>query len=221
VVVGFLIFVQIVITPQAGGPHHHSMIFPLPILALAFFSRSLYDHFGTKKFSRIVAFSAGAGAMLIFLVNIHNTMIYLSHFRSNPHYQPLWSPEIYSLSRFINDHGFEAKNIICADCCVHNQLRALAPKKLRRRIVDFWPVFKDLPKNPEERNTLVKRIFPEGKTFVVTFDASKETFPETRPNFIALLSAHPELNSRLVREFRYGGEKIYELYEVVRLPHGT
>ncbi len=219
--IGLLIFLQIVITPQATGPHHHSMIFPLPLLAFAFLARSLYDHFRTKKLSQVVAFITGAVATCIFLGNIHNTKVYLSHFRNDPRYAPLWSPEIYSLSRYINEHGFESKKIICADCCVNNQLRALAPKKLRRRMRDFWPAFKELPKNPEEQNKLLEKIFPEGKTFVVTFDASKETFPETRANFIALLSAHPELNSRLVRELWYGGEKIYELYEVIRPPHGA
>ena len=56
---------------------------------------------------------------------------------------------------------------------------------------------------------------------MVTFDASKETFPETRRNFLDFVSAHPELNSRLVNEFWYDGKKIYEVYEVARLPHGT
>lgn len=219
--IGILIFLQIVITPQATGPHHASMIFPLPLLAFAFLARSLYDHFCTKKLSQVVAFITGTAATCIFLVSIYNTMVYLSHFRNNPRYPPLWSPEIYSLSRYINEHGFESTKIICADCCVNNQLRALAPKNLRRRMRDFWPAFKNLPNSPEEQNKLLEKIFPEGKTFVVTFDASKETFPETRTNFIALLSAHPELNSRLVREFWYGGEKIYELYEVIRPPHGV
>ena len=217
--IGFLIFVQIVITPQAVGPHHHSMMFPLPLLAFAFLARSLYDHFRTKNLSQVVAFPVGAVATCIFLVNVHNTMIYLSHFRSNPHYRPLWSPELYALSRYIDKHGFESKKIICADCCVCIQLHVLAPKKLRRRVRDFWPVFKELPRNPEEQDAMLRNLFPEGKTFVVTFDASKETFPETRPNFLALLAAHPELSSRLVKEFWYGGERIYELYEVVRASH--
>ena len=39
--VGFLIFLQIVITPQAGGPHHYLMIFPWPFLAFVFLARSL------------------------------------------------------------------------------------------------------------------------------------------------------------------------------------
>jgi hypothetical protein len=222
--IGFLIYVQILITPQAVGPHHHLMIFPLPILAFAFLARSLYDHFRTLKLSALVVVTAGAAAaaaISLSLVNVNNTMVYLSHFRNNLYYTSIWSPEIYSLSRYINEHGFESKRITCADCCVGPTLRTLAPKKLRRRIRDFWPVFKELPRNPEDQNTLLKNIFPEGKTFVVTFDASKGPFPETRRNFIALLSAHPELNSRLVKEFWYGGQRIYEVYEVVRLPGGA
>src|SRR5438094_5176183 len=89
-VVGLLIFLQIVITPQAGGPHHHSMMFPLPLLAFAFLARSLYDYFRTKKLSLVVAFFVGAVATCIFLVNVHNTMFYLSHFRGNKHYLSFW-----------------------------------------------------------------------------------------------------------------------------------
>jgi hypothetical protein len=34
--ISFLVFVQILVTPQAGGPHHYSMIFPLPLLVFIF-----------------------------------------------------------------------------------------------------------------------------------------------------------------------------------------
>src|SRR5207249_11537251 len=59
----------------------------------------------------------------------------------------------------------------------------------------------------------------EGKSLALTFAASKETFPETRRNFLAALASHPELKWRLVKEFWYAGEKIYEVYEVDRPPH--
>lgn len=217
--VGFLIFVQIVITPQAGGPHHYLMIFPWPFLAFIFLARSLYDHFRTKQLSQIVALSLVAAATCIFFVNIHNTMSYLSHFRSNPHYSPVWSPEIYSLSRYVNEHGFQAKSIICVDWGLRLQLHALAPKKLRGQMRDYWPTFLALShKDKEEQTAALNRIFPEGKSLAVTFAASKETFPETRRNFLTSVTARPELKSQLVKEFWFGGEKIYELYEVVRLP---
>jgi hypothetical protein len=217
--IGFLIFVQIVITPQAGGPHHYLMIFPWPFLAFAFLARSLYDHFRTKKLSQVVALPLVAAATCIFFVNIHNTMSYLSHFRSNPHYTSMWSPEIYSLSHYVNEHGFQAKSIICVDWGLHTQFHALAPKELRQRTHDYWPIFQThSQKDKESQTAALNYIFPEGKSLAVTFALSKERFPDTRRNFLAALAARPELKSRLVKEFWFGGEKIYEVYEIVRAP---
>src|SRR5256714_1097878 len=221
-VIGLLIFLQIVITPQAGGPHHYSMIFPLPLLAFAFLAKSLYTQFATENLRRLAALLFGAVAVSLLVVNVHNTAGYLSHFRTNSHYSPRWSPEIYTLSRYVNEHGLEAKSVICVDWGLHNQLHALAPKELRQRMHDYWPMFKSLANQNQERQTArLNYVFPEGKTLVLAFAPSKETFPETRQNFLASLATRPELKSRLVREFWSGGEKIYELYEVVRSPHGT
>src|SRR5437870_6072785 len=216
--IGFLIFLQIVITPQAGGPHHYSMIFPLPLLVFAFLARSLYTQLASKNLRRLAALLVGVAAVFVFAVNVHNTAVYLSHFRANSHYSPRWSPEIYSLSDYINEHGFEAKSVICVDWGLHNQLHALAPMELRRRMRDCWPIFKELDKKNEEKQTATLHyFFPVGKSLVVTF-VSTETFPETQRNFFASLATHPELASRLAKEFWFGGEKIYELYEVVRRP---
>src|SRR5438309_433607 len=213
--IGFLIFIQIAITPQAGGPHHYSMIFPLPLLALAFLAKPLYSQITDKNFQRLAAVVFGSAAMCIFIVNGHNTATYLSHFRTNRHYNPRWSPEIYSLSEYINEHGFEANCLISADWGLHDQLHALAPKTLRRRMRDFWPVFKQLgQKTQQEQNKTLRSIFPDGTNFVLTFAASKETFPETRQNFLASLATHPELKSRLAKEFWFRDEKMYEFYEV-------
>jgi len=197
------------------------MIFPLPLLAFAFLAKSLYSQVATKNLQRVAAVVLGSAAMCIFLVNGHNTATYLSHFRTNVHYNPRWSPEIYSLSDYINKHGFEANRIISADWGLHDQLHALAPRKLRPRMRDLWPLFKQLgQKTQQEQSATLRRIFPEGKNFVLAFSASKETFPERRQNFLASLAAHPELKFRLAKEFWLGGEKIYELYEVVRSSPG-
>ena len=87
---------------------------------------------------------------------------------------------------------------------------------------DQWPIFKQLgEKDQKEHTASLDYFFQKGKTFVLTFAASKETFPETRRNFLASMIAHPELKSQLVKEFWFAGEKIYELYEVVRPPHSV
>jgi hypothetical protein len=86
---------------------------------------------------------------------------------------------------------------------------------------DYWPTFKELGKeNQETQSAKLNFIFPEGKSLALTFAASKETFPETRQNFLAALANHPELKSRLLK-FWYAGEKIYEVYEIDRSPRGT
>jgi hypothetical protein len=215
--IGFLIFIQIAITPQAGGPHHYSMVFPFPTLAFVFLAKSLYSQITIKSVQPLATAVLGAAAICIFVVNSHNTARYLYRFRTNLHYNARWSPEIYSLSKYVNEHGFEAKRIISADWGLHNQLHALAPKRLRQRMRDLWPIFKQLDqKTQQDQSTMLRRIFPEGTNFVLTFAASKETFPETRQNFLASLATHRELKSRLANEFWFGGEKIYELYEVTR-----
>ncbi len=217
--IGFLIFLQIAITPQAGGPHHYSMIFPLPVLVFVFFAQPLYTQLGTKnlrRFAALLLFSAATG---IFAVNLHNTFGYLSRFEANASYNVRLSPEIYSLSRYVNEHGLNAQSVVCVDWGLHNQLHALAPKKLRRRMHDSWPTFAELEKkNQDTQNAALNYIFPEGKSLALTFAASKETFPETRRNFLAALASHPELKSRLLKEFWHSGEKIYEVYEIDRSP---
>ena len=223
-ILGFLIFVQIVVTPLGGGPshpHHYSMIFPFPLLAFAFLAKSLHLQFGVKR-PRAAAALLGLSAICFFLVNVHNTFVYLSHFRNkNAHYRPQWSPEIYSLSSYIHEHGSEWQRIINIDWGLHNQIHAFAPEQLRRRVLEFTSIFRRLDKKPQEdQNAVLRFVFPKGQSLVITFAASKEFYPEARRNFLAALANHPELKSRLLKEFWFRGEKIYELYEVSR-PSGT
>ena len=53
---------------------------------------------------------------------------------------------------------------------------------------------------------------------MLTFAASKESFPEARKNFLASLAGHSELKSRLAKEFWFGGEKIYECMRWFEVP---
>jgi 4-amino-4-deoxy-L-arabinose transferase-like glycosyltransferase len=215
--IAFLVFLQILITPQAGGPHHYSMIFPLPLLVFVFFGQPLYRQISTTKVRRFVGLLLACTAAGAFAVNLYNTVGYLGHFEANGSYNAPWSPAIYSLSRYVNERGLEAQSVICVDWGLHNQLHALAPEKLRGRMHDHWPTFQTLSqKDKESQTAALNQIFPEGKSFALTFAASKKGFWETRRNFLAVLARHPELKCRLVKEFWYGGEKIYEVYEVDR-----
>jgi hypothetical protein len=194
----------------------------LPLLAFLFLAKSVYSQLAAEKVRRLGALLLSSAAVCLFIVNLYNTAEYLFHFRADPHYNPRWSPEIYSLSHYLNYHGFEVKRVICVDWGLHNQLHALAPKKLRSRMHDYWPAFRQLgSKDQGKQIAVLHHIFPEGKSLALTFAASKETFPETRRNFIGSLASHPELKSRLVQEFWVAGEKIYEIYEISRTSNGA
>jgi hypothetical protein len=216
---GFLIFAQIMITPHAGGSHHYAMIFPLPLLAFAFLAKSLYTQIAKKNLRLLAALLLACAAICLFCVNAHNTAVVLTYFRTNKHYNPRWSPAIYSLSGYINEHGYEARRIISLDWGLDSQLRALAPKKLQERMRDYWAPLKDLDKKTlAEQRASTDYAFPKGKSFALTFAESKETFPENRRNFLAAAAFDSQSKSRLIKEFWFSGEKIYELYEVVRQP---
>jgi Dolichyl-phosphate-mannose-protein mannosyltransferase len=218
-IIGFLIFAQIVITPHSGGPHHYAMISPWPLLAFAFLAKSFYTQIAEKNRRLLAALLLACVTICLFCVNAHNTAVVLSYFRTNQHYNPRWSPAIYSLSGYVNKHGYEARRIVTLDWGLDNQLRALAPKKLQEQMYDYWAALRELDKKTvAEHRALVDSAFPEGKSFALTFAESRETFPETRRNFLAAVAFHPQLKSRLMKEFWFGGEKIYELYEVVRQP---
>ena len=52
-----------------------------------------------------------------------------------------------------------------------------------------WPTFQTLAQKDQKTQTAVLNdLFPKGKTLALTFAASKETFPETRRNFLAALA---------------------------------
>jgi hypothetical protein len=46
----------------------------------------------------------------------------------------------------INERGLDAQRVISVDWGLHNQLHALAPRKLQRRMRDYWPAFQKLGK---------------------------------------------------------------------------
>ena len=215
--ISFLVFVQILVTPQAGGPHHYSMIFPLPLLAFIFLAQPFYRHLAAKTVRRFAALVLIFAAVCVFTVNLYNMGSYLSRLRANSHYNARSSPEIYSLSQYINEHGLGVQSVVSVDWGLHNQLHSLAPRDLQRRMRDDWPTFLNLGKEDQERQSAdLSSIFPEGKSLALTFAATKETFPEARRNFLAALATHPEFKSRLVKDFWSAGERIYEVYEIDR-----
>jgi hypothetical protein len=87
-------------------------------------------------------------------------------FRSNPHYDARWSPEIYSLSlslsHYVNEQGSAFRSIISVDWGLRNQIYALAPTKLRKHVRDYWPSFREMgKKTQQQQSATLNYIFPD------------------------------------------------------------
>jgi hypothetical protein len=218
----FLIFIQIIITPQAGGPHHHVMFFPFSLLALAFFARAITQHLANDKrrvpTARVVAALTFAAGVVLAFANATNTYKYLRHFQTSSAYNPRWSAVIYTLAAFINREGMNVDKIICIDWGLMNQLEALSPTEILKKLKDDWPFFKDLGESsrPSTPHDLVP-IFNERRSLALTFAESKGTFPATRRAFLAGVDSSL-FETRLLKQVKSQNERLYEIYEVTRTP---
>ncbi|HEY5892368.1 MAG TPA: glycosyltransferase family 39 protein [Chthoniobacterales bacterium] len=216
-----LIFAQIVVTPQAGGPHHFVMLFPFPYLALGFFGKGIADASKDTVFKRLWVGSLGAAAMFVLGANIWNTSFYIRKFQNaSTHYNPRWSPMIDGVSAFLKQSGTGAARIVLVDWGLHNQIDAVSPEEMRDELVDEWPLFKDISTlPPESRRNTARSPFRAGKNLAVCFAEKNETFPETRRNFLEYTSGD-DVSVRLLDTLNWNGEDVYEIYEVSRKESG-
>lgn len=175
-----------------------------------------YLYLCRARFLRQVQFYLAVCFFVVNLKNVGDTFLVLERARTTIPDCLLKSIPFRNIS---TSTGLEAQSVVYVDWGLHNQLHALAPKGTAAtdaRLLAGFP--KPGKGNQERQSAKLNSIFPEGKSLVLTFALSKETFFETRQNFLAALASHPELKSRLLKEFWYAGEKIYELYEIDRPP---
>jgi 4-amino-4-deoxy-L-arabinose transferase-like glycosyltransferase len=219
----FLVFIQIIITPQAGGPHHHVMVFPFSLLALVLFTRAITQHLANDKrqvsTARLFNVLTVAAFLLLAAANAANTFKYLRHFRTSTAYNPRWSPAIYTLAAFISEKGNNVDEIVCIDWGLKTQLEALSSTEIGNKLQDCWPFFKELGESgrPNAPDDLVP-VFNKRLSLAITFAESKETFPVTRRTFLERV--HTSLfETHLVKQINNShNDRVYDIYEVTKLP---
>ena len=215
----FLVSMQIAFTPQAGGPHHYVMLFPFPLLALAFCSRAIAEHLDNRHYlstARAFIVIIAGSALLLAFANATNTFIYLKHFKTSADYNPRWSPAIYKLAKFIGKKGDGVNKIVCVDWGIANQLEAISLTAIGQKIEDCWAFFNNLPEstNPNYSNDLA-HVFSAGHNLAICFAQSRETFPATRSHFLARINSQL-FHARLLTTINARDhEEIYEIYEIM------
>ncbi|HWX16184.1 MAG TPA: glycosyltransferase family 39 protein [Chthoniobacterales bacterium] len=182
------IFVQIVLTPQAGGPHHTLMLFPLDLLACFAAAFLFTNTLSVRK--RYVATLLGGIVLLIWAGSeMQSLQSHFRRFRDVSAFRGAWSPRVELLADYLNINGKHVDAIYCVDWGIGHQLAALCQPDIARKIRDRWPGFKDWSAQKPDAGAAVKATFlPQVKALYLTFTEENSVFPEARRNFLQMNS---------------------------------
>ena len=229
-----LIFVQIVLTRKAGGPHHIMMLYPfhhfLAIAAAVSLSRLMNGDSQDNQSAIISSMcqfvgqpgrqwwtphgrKLGFGAVVVILgllvgSEIRVGMSYAEAF-SKQTLNPRWSPVIYELADYVNRREVDA--IVFVDWGIHNQVFALSGAKTRMKCFDLWPNFKGLD-DPSFGTAIYDRFFSGKRVLALLHDPETEVMPHSRQHFLAF-AEYFFRGSKLERVFSsVQGRPIFEAY---------
>jgi 4-amino-4-deoxy-L-arabinose transferase-like glycosyltransferase len=133
-------FAVLAATPQAIGPHHAMLMWPLPALLAVALVRAATQ-------LRAPALRIGLTAVLtVGLLGLAGSQIrvadaYRSAFASERAWPPIWTTEAFPLASAVKRAAPGVDTIVVADWGIGNQLLALGDDDVRRRINDAWGTF--------------------------------------------------------------------------------
>jgi hypothetical protein len=178
-----VIFTEIVVTPQAGGPHHTLMLFPFDLLACfaaAFVFANMFPPWGRRAAIACcgIAFLIWAG------FQIQGLRSHFCRFGDANLFRGRWSPRVEQLVDYLNTNGKQLDAIYCVDWGIGQQMRALCRRDIRKKLRDIWPIFKEWSAERPDAEATVKAWFPlQKKTLYLTFTDENSVFPEAKRNF--------------------------------------
>jgi dolichyl-phosphate-mannose-protein mannosyltransferase len=236
VILFVLIFVQIVLTHKAGGPHHIMMLYPfhhfLAIGVAVILSRAMNGDFQVNRSAIATAISKFiieprrewwsvqgrklgfwfAIVVIVLLVGseIRVGMNYAEAFAKGT-LNPRWSPAIYEVADYVNRREVDA--IVFIDWGIHNQVFALSGDNTRMKCFDLWPDFKGLD-DPTFGTSIYDRFFRGKRVLALLHDPEAEVMPHSRQHFFAFAEYFLG-GTKLERVFAsVQGRPIFEAYDV-------
>jgi len=182
------IFVQIVLTPQAGGPHHTLMLFPLDLLA-CFAAAFLFTNTLSVRKRYVATLLEGIVLLIWVGSEMQSLQSHFRRFRDASSFRGGWSPRVELLADYLNINGKHVDAIYCVDWGIGHQLAALCQPDIGRKIRDRWPTFKDWSAQKPDAQAAVKATFlPQVKALYLTFTQENSVFPEARHHFLQMNS---------------------------------
>jgi hypothetical protein len=173
---------QLAATRMAWGAHHVLVLWPFPQAAAVLAATLAARRAASPAARRAVLAAAAAAAALVLTGHARAALSYdraIYHARSTAN--PLFTPEIYDLSRFVNPRLPQVASVITADWGLRYPLRVLAPAGQRDKIRDFWAVFRDYGRG-DGRN-LYKEWFEGRSVMVVSYLADRRIFEASYSNW--------------------------------------
>ena len=177
-----IIFVEIVVTPQAGGPHHMIMLFPFDLLA-GFSAAFLFANTFPGMRRQIISLE---GCVLIIWVasNLRSFEMHFSKFRDMSSFRGRWSPHVELLAAYLNEKAKNADSIYTIDWGIGFQLRALCRPKVGRKVKNSWATFLGgSPGRPDGAAEIARVFPPEKKALYVSFVPEESVFSQALQNF--------------------------------------
>jgi hypothetical protein len=208
-------FVQMCLTPQAGGPHHAISVWPwhhfLIVLACG---AVVAAGVSSPRWRRAVPVIVVA---ILVVGQIRSTWSMVLSQRSEHGFRVTWDPAIYRLSATLEGQFQTAPRIVSTDWGLHTPIHALAPESQRRRYVEAWNVFAAIDRRPPEvrRQWADRLVQPGVLTLMHTEDAT--TFDVTRQNVFALARAWGLASVLVSVVANAAGRPLYEIHRFERV----
>jgi 4-amino-4-deoxy-L-arabinose transferase-like glycosyltransferase len=133
-------FAALVLTPQAIGPHHAMLLWPLPaLLAVSLLSAATRLPGPRLRVGVVVLLASG----LVWLAGtqVRVAESYRVGFARDGAWQSGWTPEIYAVTDAVRRAAGGVDHVVTADWGFGNQLFALGGDGVRRRLDDAWGTF--------------------------------------------------------------------------------
>jgi hypothetical protein len=177
-----IIFVEIVVTPQAGGPHHMIMLFPFDLLAGFGAAFLLANTFPGMR--RVVVFLEGCVLIIWVASNLRSFEMHFSKFRDANSFRGRWSPNVELLAAYLDEKAKDVDSIYTIDWGIGFELTALCRPDIGRKVKNSWGAFRQWSADTPHAAAGMSRVFPpEKKTLYVSFVPEESVFSQALQNF--------------------------------------
>jgi 4-amino-4-deoxy-L-arabinose transferase-like glycosyltransferase len=204
-----LIYLQILLTKQAGGGHHIMMLYPFHLIILfAVISTILLKI--TNKYKSLLMFSFTAVVCLLLYSQVKANSEYLTAFKTGTSFSKLWDPHIYELSEYVRSQKFDT--VLTADWGIREQLATLSPADSHSNYLEIWEAFRGPAQDNISKENVFKTYFREKKGIVIAHASGAETMKNTRDNFLKFSGLFLKNNTLSKTFYNIKGEGLYEVY---------